>query len=83
MEKIIFLIVFLFVGYLSFSVSSEASMKITGNKYKKIPMYNPLWFLYVHVFDKSNLSVCYKGAIIQTTLIILVVWGFPKYIFEW
>ena len=83
MEKVIFIISFLFVGYLSFSVSSEASIKIKDNKYKKIPMYNPLWFLYVRIFDKSNLSVCYKGAIIQITLIILVAWGFPKYIFEW
>ena len=82
-EKYIFLVVFIIVGYVSYSFSAKASEKISDINHKKIPLYNPFWFLYPHLFEKSDKKFFYTGAIVQLIFLSLFAWGFPKYILQW
>ncbi len=80
--KITFLLVFLVFGFINFWLSIYSSRKVLLPEKRRIPLVNPFWFLYRGIFEKENKYVCYIGGVFQLTMLFLVIWGFPKFIFQ-
>lgn len=82
-EKITFYVFFILFAGAAYIIRLRASGKIVDEKNKKIPLYNPVWFFYLNIFLPKDRTLCVWGAMVNLSLIALVVWGFPKYVFEW